>query len=76
MTARGRTKQKMRVLAAQEYLNGLNRFAFAALLTALDDRNELEPIEREPWGKDPPREPTAWEKIKEFLFGSEDAESS
>ncbi len=52
---------------------GLNRYDFAALLTVLDDLDEFDPgAGMVKW----PREPTPWEKIKEHLFGSEDAESS
>ncbi len=79
MTARAkrRRRQKYRVLKAQEYLVGLNPYAFAALLTALDDLDELNAEDAlVPWGEEPPREPTTWERIKEFLFGSKDGESN
>jgi hypothetical protein len=79
MTARAkrRRRQKWRVLQAQEYLIGLSPYAFAALLTALDDLDELNAEDDlVPWGEELPRETTTWEKIKEFLFGSKDAESN
>ncbi len=65
--------QKYRVLEAQEYVAGLNRYEFAALLTVLDDLDEFDPgAGMVKW----PREPTTWGKIKEYLFGSKDAESN
>ena len=79
MTARAkrRRRQKYRVLKAQEYLAGLHPHQFAALLTALDDLEDFDPATvLVPWGDEPPREPTTWEKIKEFMFGSKDAESN
>ncbi len=79
MTARQkrRRRQKYRVLQAQEYLKGLHPLQFAALLTVLDDLDDYDPaLILVPWGDEPPREPTTWEKIKQFLFGSEDAESN
>lgn len=79
MTARAkrRRRQKYRVLKAQEYLAGLHPLQFAALLTALDDLDEFDPgAVMVPWGEQAPRKPTTWEKIKGFLFGSEDAESN
>ena len=51
----------------------LNRYDFAALLTVLDDLDEFDPgAGMVKW----PRKPTIWEKIRQFLFGSRDAESS
>lgn len=79
MTARAkrRRRQKYRVLKAQEYLAGLHPLQFSALLIALDDLDETDAATvLVPWGDEPPREPTTWEKIKQFLFGSKDAESN
>ena len=71
--AKRRNRQKRRVLESQEYVAGLSRYEFAALMTVLDDLEEFDPgVGMVEWT----REPTAWEKIKEFLFGSEDAESN
>ena len=71
--AKPRRRQKYRVLEAQEYVAELNRYEFAALLTVLDDLDEFDPgAGMVKW----PRKPTIWEKIKEKLFGSEDAENS
>ena len=73
--AKRRRRQKYRILKMQEYLIGLNRFDFAALLTVLD---ELDDVSMEdvvvPW--EPPPELTFWEKIKDKLIGSKDAESN
>ena len=70
-----RSRQKYRVLQAQEYLADLHPLQFSALQTALDDLDDLPDIELEEWGNSP-RDPTTWEKIKGFLFGSDDAESN
>ena len=58
---------------AQDYVAGLNRYDFAALLTVLDDLDGFDPgAGMVKW----PRKPTTWEKIRQFLFGSIDAESN
>ena len=73
MSHKRRQRQKYRVLKAQEYLASLNKYEFAALLTALDNLDEFDPgAAMVKW----PREPTIWEKIKQFLFGSKDAKDS
>ena len=59
----------------QEYVAGLNRFDFAALLTVLDNLDEVSMEDViVPWK--PPPEPTFWDKIKDKLFGSKDAKSN
>lgn len=77
MTARAkrRRRQRYRIIQMQEYLLGLNRFDFAALLTVLDSLDDVSMEEEvQPW-KQPP-DLTFWDKIKDKLFGSEDAESN
>ena len=50
----------------------MNPYDFAALLTALDSLDEHTKLE---WGAEIPREPTKWERLKQFLFGSKDNEN-
>ena len=68
-----RRRQKHRVLKAQDKLMGMNPYDFAALLTALDDLDVLPDFKLASWGDEPPRGPTRWERLKQFLFGSKDA---
>jgi hypothetical protein len=72
MTARAkrRRKQKYRILKMQEYIIGLNRFDFAALLTVLDELDDEASLKDVvvPW--EAPPELTLWDKIKDKLIGS------
>ena len=71
MTNKRKRRQKYRVIQAEEYLAGLHPHQFAALLTALDNLDDSDAA-KVVITDEPPREPTTWERIKSFLFGSKE----
>ena len=71
MTNKRKRRQKYRVIQAEEYLAGLHPHQFAALLTALDNLDDSD-ASKVVTTDEPPREPTAWERIRGFLFGSKE----
>ena len=65
--AKRRHKQRYRIIQMQEYILGLNRFDFAALLTVIDSLDEVSmDDEVQPW--EPAPELSFWDKIKDKLL--------